>query len=146
MPWPHLTSLTTKTLIILPCPPHYFSPLELSDILWLLGLWVVQGPQTWPEQHWSTTTFATPAVLCHEEPLLGALDVRAGSLWHKTAGASITREVLDQWERSNLGAGPMREDQSDLNPPTHWPEYTVYCEVVSLPVPWANIALLVEPW
>ena len=28
--------------------------------------------------------------------LEGALDARAGSLWHKTAGASITREALDQ--------------------------------------------------
>ena len=42
------------------------------------------------------------------------MDARAGSLWHKTAGASITREALDQWERSNVGAGPMRVDQPGL--------------------------------
>ena len=27
---------------------------------------------------------------------VGSLDARAGSLWHKITGASITREALDQ--------------------------------------------------
>ena len=38
------------------------------------------------------------------------MDARAGSLWHKTAGASITRE-----EFSNVGPRPMRVDQTDRN-------------------------------
>ena len=33
-----------------------------------------------------------------------------GSLWHKTAGASISREALDQYELSNVGPRPMRVD------------------------------------
>ena len=40
---------------------------------------------------------------------------RAGSLWHKTAGASVSREALVQWERSNVGARPMRVDQAVLS-------------------------------
>ena len=39
----------------------------------------------------------------------------------KTAGASITREALDQWERSNVGAGPMRVDQSGVAGPGYLP-------------------------
>ena len=38
--------------------------------------------------------------------------IGADSLWHKIAGASISREALDQWERSNVGPRPMRVDQS----------------------------------
>ena len=41
------------------------------------------------------------------------MDARAGSLWHKTAGASNIREAIDQLELSNVGARPMRVDQSE---------------------------------
>ena len=81
--------------------------------------------------HWSRASLVmlAPAILCHKEPARASKEMgvfcvpkpivprglwmqRAGSLWDKTAGASITREALDQWERSNVGARPMRVDQS----------------------------------
>ena len=93
--------------------------IQLSE-LWL---WTFcSSQQTGPGSRFRG--IASPAVLCHKKTarriqsslldnkgILG-LDARVGSLWHKTAGASISREAFDQWEPSLDIPRPKRVDQS----------------------------------